>query len=127
MNKYFVASDIHSFYTPFIKELNKTGFDLNNEEHILIICGDLFDRGSESLKLYEFIKSLPKERRILIRGNHEYLFIDSLSKEIPDYYDHTNGTVRTLNDLTNNKYSNWYDMVLDKKLAKIKKWILSDE
>ena len=55
-----MASDIHSFYTPFIKELNKTGFDLNNEEHILIICGDLFDRGSESLKLYEFIKSLPK-------------------------------------------------------------------
>lgn len=44
MKKYFVASDIHSFYTPFIKELNKTGFDLNNEEHILIICGDLFDK-----------------------------------------------------------------------------------
>ena len=62
-----MASDIHSFYTPFIKELNKTGFDLNNEEHILIICGDLFDRGSESLKLYEFIKT-QKERRILIRG-----------------------------------------------------------
>jgi len=41
MKKYFVASDTHSFYTPFIKELNKTGFDLNNEEHILIICGDL--------------------------------------------------------------------------------------
>ena len=60
MKKYFVASDIHNFYTPFIKELNKTGFDLNNEEHLLIICGDLFDRGSESLKLYEFIKSLPK-------------------------------------------------------------------
>ena len=60
-----MASDIHSFYTPFIKELNKTGFDLNNEEHLLIICGYLFDRGSESLK---FIKSLPKERRILIRG-----------------------------------------------------------
>ena len=68
MKKHLVSSDIHSFYTPRIKELNKTGFDLNNEEHILIICGDLFDRGSESLKLYEFIKSLPKERRILIRG-----------------------------------------------------------
>jgi len=66
MKKYFVASDIHSFYTPFIKKLNKASFDLNNEEHILIICGNLFDRGSESLKLYEFIKSLPKERRILI-------------------------------------------------------------
>ena len=68
MKKYLVSSDIHSFYTPCIKKMNKTGFDLNNEEHILIICGDLFNRGSESLKLFEFIKTLPKERRILIRG-----------------------------------------------------------
>ena len=43
MKKYFVASDIHSFYTTFIKELTKTGFDLNNEAHIIIIFGDLFD------------------------------------------------------------------------------------
>ncbi len=87
----------------------------------------MFDRGNESLKIYDFIKSLPKERRILIRGNHEYLFIDSLSKAVPDFYDHTNGTVRTLNDLADNIYSNWYDLVLDKKLEEIKKWILSDE
>jgi hypothetical protein len=48
--------------------LTRKGFDACNNEHVLIVCGDLFDRGSESLKLYEFIKSLPKERRILIRG-----------------------------------------------------------
>ena len=127
MKKYFITSDIHSFYTPLIKELNKTGFDLNNEEHIIIMCGDLFDRGPDSLKIYNFIKSLPKDRRVLIRGNHEYLFIDLLGKDLPDYYDHTNGTVKTLNDLTCNKYSNWYDLVLDKKLNEVKKWILSNE
>ena len=127
MKKYFIASDIHSYYEPFIKELNRTGFDLDNKEHILIICGDLFDRGPNSIEIYDFIKSLPKDRRILIRGNHEYLFIDLLRKDLPDYYDHTNGTVKTLNDLTFNKYANWYDLVLDKKLEEIKKWFLSDE
>ena len=127
MKKYFITSDIHSFYTPFIKELNRKGFDIENEEHILVICGDLFDRGNESLKLYEFIKSIPKSRRILIRGNHEYLFIDLLGKDLPDYYDHTNGTIRTLNDLTNNRYGNFCDLITDKKLHNVKKWFLSDE
>lgn len=127
MKKYFITSDIHSFYAPFIKELNRKGFDIENKEHILVVCGDLFDRGPDSLKIYDFIKLLPKERRILIRGNHEYLFIDLLGKDIPDYYDHTNGTMRTLNDLTNNRYSNWYDLAKDTKIHKIKKWFLSDE
>ncbi len=68
MKKYFITSDTHSFYNELIEELNNKGFDVNNKDHIIIMCGDLFDRGSESLKLYEFIKSLPKERRILIRG-----------------------------------------------------------
>ena len=127
MKKYFITSDTHSFYVPFIFELYKKGFDVNNKEHILILCGDLFDRGPDSLKTYEFIKSIPRERRILIRGNHEYLFIDLLGKSIPDYYDHTNGTVKTLNDLTNNKYINWSDLVCDKKIHEVKKWILSNE
>lgn len=127
MKKYFITSDTHSFYDSLIKELNKNGYDIDNNDHILVLCGDLFDRGPDSIKIYNFIKSLPKERRILIRGNHEYLFIDLLSKDLPDYYDHTNGTLKTLNDLTNNKYSNWYDLVLNKKIDEIKKWLLSDE
>ncbi len=127
MKKYFIVSDTHSFYNALIKELNKKGFNINNKDHILMLCGDLFDRGHESIEIYEFIKSIPIERRILIRGNHEYLFIELLSKDLPDYYDHTNGTVQTFNDLTNNKYANWYDLVNDKKLKEIKKWFLSEE
>ena len=127
MKKYYVLSDIHSYYTQMINELNRKGFDIANDEHILVICGDLFDRGDESKEVYDFIKSIPLNRRILIRGNHEYLFIDLLNKSIPDSYDHSNGTVKTFNDLTNNKYYNWCDLTHDKTLQEIKNWFLSDE
>ncbi len=127
MRKYFVTSDVHSFYNELLKELTKKGFDIENDEHILLFCGDLFDRGPDSLKMYDFIKSLPRERRILIRGNHEYLFNDLLKKDLPDGYDYSNGTVKTLCDLTFNKYSNWHDLVQDKILDEIKEWFLSDE
>jgi len=100
MKKYFVVSDIHSFFTPFMNALNEAQFDINNSEHILIVCGDLFDRGKESVKLYKFIKSLPKDRRILIRGNHEYLLKDLVSKKVPESHDFSNGTVQTIMDFT---------------------------
>lgn len=127
MKTYFITADTHSYYEELIKELNKKGFDINNSNHIFVLCGDLFDRGPDSIKIYEFVKSILKERRILIRGNHEYLFIDLLAKDLPEKYDHSNGIVKTLNDLTLNKYANWIDLVLDKKLHEIKKWILSSD
>lgn len=48
---YFVTSDIHGFYTIFKKALKKAKFDINNKDHVLIICGDLFDRGEEETLL----------------------------------------------------------------------------
>ena len=98
MKKYFIVSDIHSFYTPFIIELvdnERSGFDINNPNHILVVLGDVFDRGFETIELYNFLMKIPKERRIMIRGNHEQLYIELLSKEFPDGYDFSNGTVRT--------------------------------
>ena len=93
--KYFVVSDIHSHYTPLKEALDKSMYDINNPEHMLIVCGDIFDRGDETLEVYKFIKSIPKNRRILIRGNHEQLYLNLLDKYLPDSYDYSNGTVKT--------------------------------
>ena len=93
--KYFLVSDIHSFYTPLITELHKKGFDENNQDHILCVLGDVFDRGYETLEVYNFLRSLPDERLILIKGNHEYLYEELLTKSFPASYDFSNGTVRT--------------------------------
>lgn len=99
MKTYFVVSDIHSFYTPLKKALWRAGFRRTDKNHILIVCGDLFDRGEETLQVYNYIKTLPKSRRILVRGNHEALYLELLKKRVPDSYDFSNGTVRTFCDI----------------------------
>lgn len=95
--KLFVVSDIHSFYTPLIKALETAGYDKNNDEHWLIVCGDCFDRGPESVEILHFLMSL--DRKILIKGNHDLLFNDLCSRGFPYSHDKSNGTVRTVKDL----------------------------
>jgi serine/threonine protein phosphatase 1 len=95
--KLFVTSDIHSFYDPFIKALNEAGFDQNNEEHWLIVCGDCFDRGPDSEKLLHFL--MPLERKVLVKGNHDILFENLCSRGFPYSHDKSNGTVKTITDL----------------------------
>ena len=109
---YFVTSDIHSYFTIFKKELDKQGFDINNPDHKLIICGDLFDRGVEPKELIDFLLSIPEDRLILIKGNHEDLLFQLLkqlkNKEKISYYHLSNGTLNTISYLTDN---NSYDFV----------------
>jgi len=91
--KYFCISDIHSCYTAMINGLNEAGFDKNNPNHTLIVCGDVFDRGNETKEVYNYLKSL--KRLVLVKGNHESLYLDLLKKKFPENYDFHNGTVRT--------------------------------
>src|SRR5574344_676699 len=99
MKKYFVTSDIHGFYNEFISALDRSGFNIDNPDHILIICGDIFDRGNQPLQIYTFLNSLPKERRILVRGNHEFLLQDLVQRGYPESHDEHNGTIDTLYQL----------------------------
>lgn len=94
--KWFCCSDIHGFYSIWMQSLAEAGFDVKNKNHGLIICGDIFDRGNQPLQVYDFLKSLPKERRILIRGNHEYLLRDLVIRGYALSHDIHNGTDDTL-------------------------------
>lgn len=93
--KYFVCSDIHSFYKPLIKALKEAGWNKNNKTHVLVVLGDVFDRGHDTVKVYKFLKSIPEGQIVLVKGNHEDLFLELLAKSAPDDYDYANGTVRT--------------------------------
>lgn len=67
--KLFVVSDVHGHASELKKALDGAGFEAENQNHVFVSCGDLFDRGNENADVYEFVKGL--ERKILIKGNHE--------------------------------------------------------
>jgi predicted phosphodiesterase len=109
--KYFVVSDIHSFASELKYSLRQARFNRRNKNHILIVCGDVFDRGDETVEVYKYLKSIPKKRCILIRGNHESLYKELLTKSFPDRYDFSNGTVRAfcnIADIDEEKLSRYY-------------------
>jgi hypothetical protein len=93
----FVTSDIHSYWTPFKKALDDAGFEPDNKNHLLIVLGDVFDRGGESWEVYNFLNNLTNV--ILVRGNHEDLLEELLNRGYGEKHDHSNGTTRTVVDL----------------------------
>lgn len=131
--KYFIVSDTHSFATSLKIALRKSGFRKRDKNHTLVICGDLFDRGNETLELYKFITSIPKKRRILIRGNHEDLYLGLLKKEQPDWHDFSNGTVSTFCQIADYDSPYWpnyeeWETIRDKvKSHPITKFLLNNE
>lgn len=95
--KLFCCSDLHSYYTATKKALDEVGFDKDNPEHWLIVCGDCFDRGGESEEVLRFLMSL--ERKVLVKGNHDTLLEECCMREFPYSYDISNGTKRTISDI----------------------------
>lgn len=107
--KYYVASDIHGFFSPFRDALTEAGYFDDPEPHKLILLGDLFDRGREAVKLQEFILDLMgRDQVILIRGNHEDLFEQfvTVDEGLPYQLHRDNGTYSTALQLTG------YDMAM---------------
>ena len=82
---YFV-SDIHGEYDLFLNLLDKIRF---SECDTMYVLGDIIDKGSNSIKLVDFIRRQPNMRAIL--GNHEYVFLK--------YYYGLLRSVKTENDV----------------------------
>ena len=106
--KYFVVSDIHGYYSSLQKALTQKGFDIDDPNHMLIICGDMMDRGDCPVQMQTYVKQLIiKKKVILIRGNHEDVAVDLIRnyykyyKQIKNTHYFSNGTFQTLLALTN--------------------------
>ncbi len=70
--KYFVLSDIHGHFKEMMQALNKANFEVSNNNHQLIINGDMFDRGGEIKEVFDFLYSLNQTgKAFIIKGNHE--------------------------------------------------------
>ena len=94
--KLFVVSDIHGHYTILKEALRNAGFDENNEDHLLICCGDLFDRGDENREVYEYIRKI--KHKVLIKGNHDERIYTILSNGRAEYFELRSGTEETMEE-----------------------------
>lgn len=104
--QYFVCSDTHGFHLEFLSDLYKSGFDINNENHKLIVVGDICDGGAffkeHLLFLYDLYK---KDRAIILHGNHDYILIGFLKNLYS--YDHflKDGLEETISSLLDYNFS----------------------
>lgn len=92
--KLFVVSDIHGYYTLLKEALDKAGFDPENEDHLLICCGDYFDRGSENYNVLKYIERI--KNKVLLRGNHEDMLLEIFDRGYMQLHNQINGTVETI-------------------------------
>lgn len=96
--KIFATSDIHSYFKALKKALDEKGFEPNNPDHLLVVCGDVFDRGPESEEVLDFLNNLTNV--VLVKGNHEDLMEEVWARGYCQGHDQSNGTLRTIEDLS---------------------------
>ena len=82
----YCVSDIHAEYGLFLKLLDEISF---SEKDRMIVCGDIIDKGPDSVKLLKLISKMPNVQTVI--GNHEYTFLklySGLMRESPQDFDY---------------------------------------
>lgn len=78
---YFAQSDIHGRDIS-IEKFEACGFDLNDENHIIVLVGDYFDRWEKTMLVLRFIEKYKKllgDRFIVLKGNHDEFVINFIN------------------------------------------------
>lgn len=86
----FAVSDIHGHAGLLERALTSAGFEVGNENHLLVGCGDYFDRGVENVEVLELLTAIPN--KVLVRGNHEDMLERALYRRRLSATDVYNGT-----------------------------------
>ena len=97
--KIFFCSDIHGYYDVMINTLKFKGFDENNPNHLLVVLGDIFDRGDQAVQVYEYLKRLTdKKKAVVVSGNHHKFLIEFLEGSYNPFNYMNNGLSETIGD-----------------------------
>ena len=84
MKKYYILSDIHSQFELFTDAISRIDFDEDNPNHVLIIAGDILDRGKQGDSVIKYLEKYIIQNRVLgVIGNHDAFLIDILNPPIP--------------------------------------------
>lgn len=123
MAVFFVVSDVHSFYDEMMAALKEKKFNINNDNHVFVSCGDLLDRGPQSKECLRFVNDLPSSRKILIKGNHEWLMKEAIDRKYFLSHDRSNGTIRTVAQVTGLPEDSWDSFQMLSKMEFNEDWV----
>ena len=68
-DRILAISDVHGENDKFLALLKETEYDPASD--LLIVCGDLIDRGTQNLETIQTCQKLQQQGAILLKGNHE--------------------------------------------------------
>jgi len=130
---YFIISDIHGHFDEMIFALKKSGYDNNNSNHHLIVIGDMFDRGTQSKEVLEYLYNLNiQDKASIILGNHDCFIIEFLNGDYKrtEFNIKYNGTGDTISSLLGINYKVGMDLEeiknkITKKYSYLSKWLKS--
>lgn len=107
--RYYLLTDTHGFFDLVLSSLKESGYYDYEGQKLIVICGDLLDRGEQVKELEQWaFEGLKNGKLILVRGNHEDLAVDFVNRihhylnaDVTKTHHYKNGTVQTFLRLTN--------------------------
>lgn len=98
--KYYIVSDVHSYYDDLQAVLAQTDFDITNPDHIFVSIGNMLDRGAQPKECLEFLNKIPDDRKILIQGNYDISMNEAFKRGGFVEEDRNNGAIDTAKLIT---------------------------
>ena len=121
-NRIFAMSDIHGQYDLFLKMLDR--IDLKRED-LLVIIGDICDRGKKSYEIYMKCMKMIKLGYNLkfILGNHEDMLLEDLENDYPIRYETEYSVFRNSKYFENKDMKDWHEENFLEEIEWLVKWL----
>ena len=121
-NKIFVISDLHGQYDLFLKLLEKINL---KREDLLVIMGDICDRGEKSYEIYMKCMKMIKLGYNLkfILGNHEDMLLEDLENDYPLRYETEFSIYRNSKYFNKKSMEEWYEENFFKEIKWLVRWL----
>ena len=121
-NRIFVMSDIHGQYDLFLKMLGKIKL---KREDLLVIIGDICDRGKKSYEIYiKCMKMIKLEYNLkFILGNHEDMLLEDLENDYPIRYETEYSVFRNSKYFENKDMKDWHEENFLEEIEWLVKWL----
>ena len=121
-NRIFVMSDIHGQYDLFLKMLGKIKL---KREDLLVIIGDICDRGKKSYEIYIKCMKMIKLGYNLkfILGNHEDMLLEDLENDYPIRYETEYSVFRNSKYFENKDMKDWHEENFLEEIEWLVKWL----